>query len=119
MAKKGDQVILPEGTGNPRIDPDRREASSEQSWVAEDDCCSPGEETGNGRDDCEVIVLRAVEGMKRPRTGVLQKFSDWVRAQASSSSSDRCSKFRGRSQNNPRVSSKRNVDITKLSTLSR
>ncbi|GBN53894.1 hypothetical protein AVEN_107913-1 [Araneus ventricosus] len=53
MAKKGDQVILPEGTGNPRIDPDRREASSEQSWVAEDDCCSPGEETGNGRDDCE------------------------------------------------------------------
>ncbi|GBM48806.1 hypothetical protein AVEN_18747-1 [Araneus ventricosus] len=37
-----------------------------------------------------------------------------VTAQMSSSSSDRVSKFRGPSQNSPRVASKRDVNITKL-----
>ncbi|GBM00295.1 hypothetical protein AVEN_32641-1 [Araneus ventricosus] len=37
-------------------------------------------------------------------------------AQVLSSSSDRCSKLRGPSQNSPGVASKRDVDITKLSS---
>ncbi|GBN32152.1 hypothetical protein AVEN_136391-1, partial [Araneus ventricosus] len=47
--------------------------------------------------------------------GVVRKFGEEVPAQVSSSSSDRGSKIRGPSQNSPRVASKRNVTITKLS----
>ncbi|GBO00002.1 hypothetical protein AVEN_23008-1 [Araneus ventricosus] len=51
---------------------------------------------------------------KRPPAGVAWKLREGMSAQVSSSSSGRGSKLRGPSQNNPRVASKRDVDITKL-----
>ncbi|GBM78922.1 hypothetical protein AVEN_62280-1, partial [Araneus ventricosus] len=50
---------------------------------------------------------------KRPPVGVAWKLGEGVRAQVSSSSSDRDSKLRGPSQNSPRVASKRDVYTSK------
>ncbi|GBO12125.1 hypothetical protein AVEN_69726-1 [Araneus ventricosus] len=48
---------------------------------------------------------------------MVRKFGEGVPARVSFSSSDRGSKFRGPSQNNTRVVSKRDVNITKLTQL--
>ncbi|GBM64053.1 hypothetical protein AVEN_251672-1 [Araneus ventricosus] len=52
---------------------------------------------------------------KRPPVGVAWKFGEGVRAHVSSSSSD--SSSRGSSQNSPHISSKRDVNITKLNLI--
>ncbi|GBM92342.1 hypothetical protein AVEN_116794-1, partial [Araneus ventricosus] len=54
-----------------------------------------------------------VVGAKRPPVGVVPNFGEGVPAQVSSSSSDRGSKLRGPSQNNPYVASKRDANVTK------
>ncbi|GBM98781.1 hypothetical protein AVEN_139132-1 [Araneus ventricosus] len=51
---------------------------------------------------------------KCPPVGAVRKFGEGMPAQMSSSSSDRCLRFRGPSQNIPRVASKRDVNITRL-----
>ncbi|GBN65509.1 hypothetical protein AVEN_70346-1, partial [Araneus ventricosus] len=43
-------------------------------------------------------------------SGVVRKLGEGVSTQVSSSSSDRCSKFRCPSQNSPRVASRRDMD---------
>ncbi|GBL85872.1 hypothetical protein AVEN_63195-1 [Araneus ventricosus] len=55
-------------------------------------------------------------GAERPPVGVVRKFGEGVPAHVSSTSSDRGSKLRGPSQNNPHVASKRDVNITKLNS---
>ncbi|GBO12487.1 hypothetical protein AVEN_258197-1 [Araneus ventricosus] len=55
---------------------------------------------------------------KRPPADVVRKFGEGVPAQVSSSLSNQDSKLRSPSQNNPRVASKQNVNITKLKIIS-
>ncbi|GBM81293.1 hypothetical protein AVEN_242404-1 [Araneus ventricosus] len=52
--------------------------------------------------------------IKRLSASVVRKFGDEMPAQVPSSSSDRGSKLRDSSQKRPRVTSKRDINITKL-----
>ncbi|GBO20121.1 hypothetical protein AVEN_45706-1 [Araneus ventricosus] len=63
---------------------------------------------------CDDDVITSGEEAKRPSISVMWKLGDVVPAQMSFSSSDHGFKKTGRSQNSPRVSSKRDVNITKL-----
>ncbi|GBN78424.1 hypothetical protein AVEN_154856-1 [Araneus ventricosus] len=62
-----------------------------------------------------LLLVKTYEGVKRPRVDVVRKFEEGVPVQVSSSASYRGSKLRGPSQKSPRVASKRDVNITKLS----
>ncbi|GBL80711.1 hypothetical protein AVEN_70452-1, partial [Araneus ventricosus] len=61
----------------------------------------------------ELVHAKSESWAKRPPAGVERKLGEGALAQVVSSSSDRCSKLRGPSQNSPRVASKRNVNKTK------
>ncbi|GBN41229.1 hypothetical protein AVEN_53994-1 [Araneus ventricosus] len=60
-----------------------------------------------------LMHFKSYIGVKRPPTSVVRRFGEGVPDQVSSSSSDRDSKLRGPFQNSTRVSSKRDVNITK------
>ncbi|GBL76238.1 hypothetical protein AVEN_234502-1 [Araneus ventricosus] len=59
-------------------------------------------------------TLNHTQGTKCPPGGVVRKFKEGVPAQVSSFSSDRGSKLRGQSKNSHRVTSKRDVNVTKV-----
>ncbi|GBM65392.1 hypothetical protein AVEN_232322-1 [Araneus ventricosus] len=59
-------------------------------------------------------TLNHTYGVNRPTAGVVRKFGEGMPVQMSSSSADLGSKLRGSSQNSPRVASKRDINITKL-----
>ncbi|GBN91544.1 hypothetical protein AVEN_161668-1, partial [Araneus ventricosus] len=64
-------------------------------------------------------TLNYTKGAKRPPSGVVRNLDEEAPAQASSWSSDHGSKLRGSTQNSPRVASKLDVNIPKLTQLNR
>ncbi|GBN14357.1 hypothetical protein AVEN_36723-1 [Araneus ventricosus] len=58
------------------------------------------------------VARQVIRSCQTPTVGVAWKLGERVPAQVSSSSSDCGSKLRGPSQNNPRVASKRDFNIT-------
>ncbi|GBN27952.1 hypothetical protein AVEN_179277-1 [Araneus ventricosus] len=60
-----------------------------------------------------LLQVKSYVEAKRPLPGMVLKFGEEVPARVSSSSSDCGSKLRDPSENNPRVASKRNINVNK------
>ncbi|GBN36336.1 hypothetical protein AVEN_121257-1 [Araneus ventricosus] len=67
----------------------------------------------NFNEDPPLLHAKSYVMAKRPLVDVTWKFGEGVPARVSFSSSDRGSKSGGESQNSPRATSKRDVNITK------